>query len=575
MFSKPGFRLFQMVSLLLAILLGLVPLAAGQTTQANSMLSVDKEKGTPATSDDKSDKPKPAKTPLTPDEVERLLLEQSKAVEALKEQVRQQQAEIEALKSHIGSGNSTVDLSPKVSSPISGTSVPTTNPSVVNPPQGVQEGPLSIKIGVAHITPVGFLDLTAVFRSTNTGDNIGTNFNSIPFGNVPEGNLTELRLSAQNSRIGFRVDALVHDAHVIGYMESDFLGNNPSNTFVSTNSNTLRSRLYWVDVRKGKFEFLGGQSWSLITPGRDGISPLPGDLFITQDIDVNYQVGAVLARQAQFRMVYHPNSSVALGLSLENPEQFVGNPLSVTFPKGLSSTVSSQFDAGNSLTVPNLHPDVIGKVAIDKTLGEHAFHFEGVGFFRGFRDTFLSAGNFVHSTKEGGGGAVNLNLEVIKNFRLISNNFFSAGGGRYVFGQEPDLIVRPDGSISLVKTFSTVQGIEATVKPNTLVYGYYGGVVSKKNFVVDTTDPQLANIGYGFPGSPSSQNRAIQEITAGITQTFWRDPRYGALQFLGQYSYVVRSPWFVAPGQPINAHTNMVFLTLRYSLPGSPPKKLD
>ena len=29
----------------------------------------------------------------------------------------------------------------------------------------------------------------------------------------------------QNSRLGFRVDALVKGAHVIGYMEADFLGN--------------------------------------------------------------------------------------------------------------------------------------------------------------------------------------------------------------------------------------------------------------------------------------------------------------------------------------------------------------
>ena len=579
MTSMSRFRLCQMVSLLLALLLGLAPLGIGQTHQAHSMLSVNdgKEKGAPAatpTSDDKSDKSKPAKTPLTPEELERMLLEQSKAMEAMKDQLRQQQAEIEALKSRNSSGDSANTLSPKVSDPTTGTVAATTKAPAVKPP-AAQEGPLSINIGVAHITPVGFMDFTTVFRSTNTGNNIGTNFNAIPYGNTPQGNLTEARLSMQNSRVGFRVDALVHDARVIGYMESDFLGNNPTNTFVSSNSNTMRSRLYWVDVRKGKFEFLGGQSWSMMTPGRTGISPIPGDLFFTQNVDVNYQVGLTWARQAQFRMVYHPRDSIALGLSIENPEQFVGNPLSITFPKGLSSTLSPQFDAGGSNAVPNLHPDVIGKVAIDRKLGDHAFHFEGVGFMRGFKDTFLRAGNFAHSTKEGGGGAVNMNLEVVKNVRLISNNFFSAGGGRYVFGQAPDLIVKPDGGISLIKTFSTVQGFEATIKSNTLLYAYYGGVVSKKNFVGDTTDPLLANIGYGFQGAPNSQNRAIQEGTVGVTQTFWKDPKYGALQFMAQYSYVVRSPWFVAPGTPINTHTNMIFLNLRYALPGSAPKKLE
>ncbi|HYX27257.1 MAG TPA: hypothetical protein VE863_01725 [Pyrinomonadaceae bacterium] len=416
-----------------------------------------------------------------------------------------------------------------------------------------------------------------MFRTTNTGNNIGTNFNAIPFRNAAQGNLSEIRLSMQNSRIGFRVDAKVHGARVVGYMESDFLGNNPTNTFVSSNSNTMRSRLYWVDVRKNKFEFMGGQSWSMMTPGRTGISPIPGDLFYTQNVDVNYQVGLTWTRQAQFRIVYHPNDNVAVGLSIENPEQFVGNPISITFPKGLAAVLGPQFDAGGSTATPNLHPDIIGKVAFDKKLGEHAFHIEGVAFMRGFKDAFpgSTAGAFLHATKEGGGGAINLNIEVIKNVRLISNNFFSAGGGRYVFGQAPDIIVRPDGTISLIKTFSTVQGIEATVKPNTLVYAYYGGVVSKKNFVVDTTDPLLAKIGYGFPGSPTSQNRAIQEGTFGLTQTFWRDPKFGALQFMAQYSYLTRSPWSIAAGTPTKATTNMLFLNLRYVLPGSAPKKVD
>ena len=111
---------------------------------------------------------------------------------------------------------------------------------------------------------------------TIAGSGIGTNFVGIPNGAAAfQNHLNEFRLSMQNSRIGFRVDALVKGAHVIGYMESDYLGNNPGNVAVSSNSNTLRSRLYWVDVAKDKWEILGGQTWSLITPGRTGISPLP------------------------------------------------------------------------------------------------------------------------------------------------------------------------------------------------------------------------------------------------------------------------------------------------------------
>ena len=64
----------------------------------------------------------------------------------------------------------------------------------------------------------------------------------------------------------------------------------------------------------------------------------------------------------------------------------------------------------------------------------------------------------------------------------------------------------------------------------------------------------------------------MQEATFGITQTFWKDPKYGALQFMTQYSYLIRKPWFVAPGGLPDAHTNMIFVNLRYLLPGKPPQ---
>ena len=46
----------------------------------------------------------------------------------------------------------------------------------------------------------------------------------------------------------------------------------------------------------------------------------------------------------------------------------------------------------------------------------------------------------------------------------------------------------------------------------------------------------------------------------GFTQTLWKDPKFGALSFMTQYSYVFRSPWYVAAGQPASAQTNMVFV---------------
>ena len=154
----------------------------------------------------------------------------------------------------------------------------------------------------------------------------------------------------QNSRVGFRVDAMVKGAHVIGYMEADFLGNNPTNVLVSSDSNTMRSRVYWVDVAKDSWEVLGGQTWSLITPGRTGISPLPQNLFYSQDIDVNYQAGLVWGRIPEFRLVYHAGDKAAIAIALDNPEQYVGGSSGgpvPTFPAALTTLSGRRVEQRN------------------------------------------------------------------------------------------------------------------------------------------------------------------------------------------------------------------------------------
>ncbi len=428
------------------------------------------------------------------------------------------------------------------------------------------EAPLQLHIGSASITPVGFMDFTAVYRSSNPGSGIGTNFGSIPYNTGAAGNISEFRLSAQNSRIGLRVDAKVHGANVLGYLESDFLGFLPTNAAVTSNSDSLRLRLYWVDVRKDKVELFAGQSWSMLTPNRKGLSALPGDLFYSQVIDVNYQNGLVWSRNPQFRFIVHPNEKIAMGLSLENAEQYIGGSGGgglVTLPAALAAPYAKQLNDGTtSLSVPDAHPDVIAKVAFDPS---SRAHLEVAGLFRTFRVYNPLDNN--HYTSHGYGGSANVNFELAKGFRLVSNNYWSDGGGRWIFGLAPDVIVRPDGSLSPVHAGSTVDGFELQAK-NTLVYGYYGATFIRRNLAADATGKP---IGYGYTGSPNSQNRSIHEPSFGITQTFWRDPRYGALQLMLQYSYVLRYPWFVAAGAPNDAHASMVFVNLRYLLPGSAP----
>lgn len=330
-------------------------------------------------------------------------------------------------------------------------------------------------------------------------------------------------------------------------------------------------RLYWVDVQKSKIELFAGQSWSMLTPNRLGLSALPNDLFYSQLMDTNYQAGLVWSRNPQFRFIVHPADWVAMGVSFESPEQYIGGSGGggvITLPSTLATAYATQLNnGGTTLSVPNAHPDIISKIAFDKNiLGLHQ-HAEVAGLFRTFK-TFNPVNNNVYES-HGFGGSLNFNLEVARNLHVISNNFVSDGGGRWIFGLAPDLIVRPNGSLSPVHANSTVDGLEYQFKKS-LLFAYWGGVDIPKNIALDPATNKW--IGYGYPGSASGQNRIIQEPSFGLTQTFWKDAKFGALQTILQYSYVSRDPWSVATGQPGNAHAHMIFADLRYVLPGSAPR---
>lgn len=435
-------------------------------------------------------------------------------------------------------------------------------------PQAEPTSPLQLKIGDVSIIPIGFMDLTAVWRDKNAASGIGTNFASVPYYNSAAGHLTEFRFSPQNSRMGFRADVNVHGAHVIGYNEFDFLGTSGGNNLGVTNGAFVpRIRLYWVDVRKDQWEFLAGQSWSMLTPNRKGISPLPGDIFYSQVMDVNYLAGLTWTRQPGVRFIYHPTEKVALGLALENPDQYIGGSAGapvITLPSALGSLGGGQFDNGsNVLNTPNLHPDIIAKLAFDPT---SRVHFELAGIERTFKD--VNPSNFQHFTKVGGGGSANINFEIAKGIRLVSNNHFGDGTGRYLFGTVPDVIIRADGSISPIHVHGHNGGIEATLG-NTLLFMYYGGTYVSRNFAVDANGTTL--VGYGYSGSANSNNRSMEELTFGFVQTFWKDPKWGALSLIGQYQFEQRNPWYVTSGQPSGAHDNAIYMDVRYTLPGAPP----
>ena len=173
-------------------------------------------------------------------------------------------------------------------------------------------GPVELRIG-------GFLGLTGLYRSTNSGGGPGTAFASIPYADSVQGNVSEARLSAESSRLSIRVDAAFPEEgerfrRLSGYFEMDFNGNAPGNVAVTSSSSTLRLRHAFAEVQYRDTFFMSvGQAFTLMTAVKDQLSTWPSDVELTQAVDTNYLAGMLWARLPQFRLTWRPSPAIQLG----------------------------------------------------------------------------------------------------------------------------------------------------------------------------------------------------------------------------------------------------------------------
>ena len=402
----------------------------------------------------------------------------------------------------------------------------------------------------------GFVDFENVFRTTNTQNNIATAFGSIPFSNTAQGQITEFRTTAQYSRFNVKFAGNFAGNQITAYLETDFSGNDAPNVYQTVNSTTNRLRLYFADVKRGKWEFLGGQTWSWLTPNRNGLGPMPNDLAITYNEDQNLMVGVPYTRAAEFRVAYHANEHWAMGVGIEDPNQYIGNY--VALPSAFTF-VGSQFDNNANPGAANLMPDILSKVTYDRDFSGRHFHAELTGLLTGSHASVVPIGSTASRTHSvfGGGGQIAANYELVPKLTLLANVFWSNGGAHYLVATGPQLVVRPnkagtDVSLSMVHAAAGSVGLEWRATPKNAFAVYYGADYFGRNFFPDTTDTTKPGtiIGFGGPGSPNTNNRAIQQATFDWISTFWKNPRHGALQAYAQYSYLTRSPGMWLRGPP-------------------------
>jgi hypothetical protein len=501
------------------------------------------------------------------------------AISQQQKQISQQQQQIQTLEQQLENKTSGT---PHVADASMRTAPVPVKATIIQEVEKPKESPLSFRIGSTDFTPGGFVDFENIFRTTNTGNVTATNFWAIPFSTGAAGHLTEYRSTGQYSRINLKVNGKYGENNVTGYVEADFNGNDAANVFVTSNPHTMRVRLYWVDLKRGGWEFLGGQTWGLQTPNRVGVSPNPADLAITIGEDAQTHVGLNYTRAAEFRAAYHFSDHFVWAFALQNPEQFGGQG-EITFPAASNfATVPTLIDSAATATVPNLMPDLITKFAFDP--GKH-FHFEAGGLTTSAKIALIPsvpAATFVKHTKIEGGIFAATNIELFKGFRFLASGMWGPGVGRYLIGMAPQIVVVPvsapgaacssiggcDAAISPVHSGDAIAGFEAQAGKKTLLGFYAGAMYAQRNSVLDISKTGApAFIGFGGPNSANTNNRTIQEVTFDWNQTFWKNPQYGSVFMVNQLSYISRSPWFVGAGAPKNAHLTQVFVSLRYALP--------
>src|SRR5260370_33867659 len=113
------------------------------------------------------------------------------------------------------------------------------------------------------------------------------------------------------------------------------------------------------------------------------------------------------------------------------------------------------------------------------------FHVEVGGVIRSFKVFNPFANNT--DTITGGGGSINLNLQVIRNLTLIANSFYGDGGGRYIEGLGPDAIVKPSGTLSAGPSGGGRAGWELTPSPRDTCRASSAAGAARRNYGVVPT----------------------------------------------------------------------------------------
>ncbi len=454
---------------------------------------------------------------------------------------------------------------------ISGTSAGAQNAGETGQKGTFHVGGVTIQLG-------GFVALESAFRSRNQTSSIGSNFNAIPFPQSQQSHESEFRLTSQQSRFSMLMHGDLSPAeHVEAYAELDLLG--AAGTANSNESNSYNPRLrqayFSYDNDAFGFHALAGQSWSLATMFKTGVTPHQENVPYT--IDSQYVPGFTWTRQPQLRLAKDfDQGKYIVAVSLESPQTiyYVGaNGTGVDLGTVNSNNLGTgQLNPTGSYST-DLAPDVIVKAAADPGYG----HYEVFGLSRFMQDRVSVLGNGHGNTRFGGGVGGGAILPILGDKLAFQVSGLAGYGiGRYGSGQLPDATIGRDGAPQPLPEVHALVGLTGHPTPDYDLYAYAGTEqIGRKYFNAGGKqygygNPLYSNTGCDIELSTATCTANTSGITQGTIGGWWHflHGDYGTVESGVQYSYTRRTIFkgVGAPSGGGNASTDdsTLLFSLRY-----------
>ncbi len=432
-------------------------------------------------------------------------------------------------------------------------------------------------VGNVRVTLGGFIEAAGILRSKNEDADISSSFNTgIPYAQSANYHQDEFRGTARQSRISLLAEANPNDYTTLSaYYETDFNSAGVTSNSVESNSYTLRTRQLYATYARSDDDFyvLGGQTWSLLTMFRTGITPRTEDT--PSVIDAQYVPGFVWTRNVGLRVVKgFDHDKFDIGVSLESPQSTYAQ--TATSLSGVTINTTNAGLSGNGATLNSLTtysteyaPDLIAKATADPGWG----HYEVFGVARFLHDRVSEVGSGSDNTVLAGGGGVGMTLPILpKRLELRLSGLAGEGIGRYGSGQLNDATIARDGSPQPLPEALALAGLLFHANNKIDLYDYVGTeqILHRESYSVGKNNygygnPRYSNAGCDIELSTATctgNTRGIVQETAGLWWKFFHGD-YGTMQAGAQYSWTTRTAFRGVGGTP-HTDDNIAMFSFRY-----------